>query len=311
MTSSPAHTVPVPVPVPVAIVTGASSGIGLATARELSRRHYRVVLASRSQSRLDAAAALCRSDGATDVLVVVTDVGQEAAVDALFVQTQARFGRLDVVAHVATSMAYGTVENLPTDVFTTVVDTAIHGTFYLSRAALRVFGPQHRGTLVIVSSLLASIAAPEMGAYVTAKWGQAGLIRTLQIETRKERDIKICSVSPGGVNTPIYTQAANVTGRAPRAPIPIDPPEKVARAIVACVDKPKKRVSVGLTNPFIIFGFRAAPQVFDALVTPLLHFASLSKPGSTQPSEGNVFSPIDDGEAEHGPSPQKWNVRQL
>lgn len=295
---------------PVAIVTGASSGIGLATARELSRRKYRVVLASRSRARLEDAAAQCRADGAADVLVIVTDVGQEAAVDALFARTQAQFGRLDVVAHVATPMAYGTVEDLPTKLFTAVVDTAIHGTFYLSRAALRVFRPQRRGTLVIVSSLLASIAAPEMGAYATGKWGQAGLVRTLQIETRNDRDIKICSVAPGGVNTPIYTQAANVTGRSPRAPIPIDPPEKVARAIVACIDRPKKRVSVGLANRSIILAFRTLPQIYDAVVTPLLHLASLSRPGSTAPSDGNVFSPSEEGEAEHGPSPKRWNIAQ-
>jgi NAD(P)-dependent dehydrogenase (short-subunit alcohol dehydrogenase family) len=294
---------------PVVVVTGASSGIGLSTARAFAGRGYRVVVASRSESRLADVTAQCRADGAADVLAVVTDVADERSVDALFDQVAARFGGLDVVAHVATPMAYGTLEALPSDVFTAVVDTAVHGSFYIARAALRIFRPQGRGTLVFVSSLLASIAAPEMGAYSTGKWGQAGLIRTLQLETRNARGIKICSVSPGGVNTPIYTQAANFTGRSARAPIPVDPPEKVARAIVHCVDKPKKRVSVGLANPLVIFGFRFFPQVYDALVTPLLHLASLSKPGSAPRTEGNVFKPASAGEAEHGPSSKRWKMR--
>lgn len=181
----------------------------------------------------------------------------------------------------------------------------------MSRAALRVFRAQHRGTLVIVSSLLASIAAPEIASYATAKWAQAGLIRTLQIETRDERDINVCSVFPGAVNTPIYSQAANVTGRTARPPIPVDSPEKVARAVVGCVDRPKMRVSVGLANRFIVLGFRLLPKVYDALVTPMLHFASLTRPGSVPPSTGNVLAPAVGGEAEHGPWHSKWKVRQL
>ena len=269
------------------------------------------MLASRSTQRLEVVAGQCRAAGAASALVVETDVSDEASVDTLFERALAAHATVDVVVTTATVMAYGRVEDVPAQVFSTVVDTAIQGTFFVARATLRVFRAHHRGTLVIVSSLLAEIAAPEMSAYVTAKWGQAGLIRTLQIETRNERDIKICAVSPGGVNTPIYSQAANVTGRAPRPPIPVDPPEKVARAVVGCVDRPKMRVSVGLANPVIVFGFRFLPKVYDALVTPLLHVASLSRPGSTTAGTGNVLAPMAGGESEHGPWSSKWNPRQL
>ena len=290
----------------VCVVIGASSGIGLSTARALAGRGEHLVLAARSAERLEAVAGQCRSEGAASVTIVVTDVGREESVNALFDQVKTAHGRVDFVAHTATVMAYGTVEQIPSEVFTTVVNTAVNGTFFTARAALQIFREQSRGTLVVVNSLLGFIAASEMGAYATSKWGQAALIRTLQLETRNDRDIKICSVAPGGVNTPIYSQAANFTGRTAQPPPPIDPPEKVAAAVVRCIDHPRNRVSVGIANPLIVAGFRILPQVYDALVTPLLHFASLTRQQPTDPTPGNVLEPAAHGEAEHGPWTGRW-----
>ncbi len=284
----------------VVVVTGASSGIGLSAARAFAARGAWLVLASRSADRLAEVAAQCMADGAAGAAVVATDVSDERSARALIDTAVAEHGRIDVVVHAATVMAYGTIEELPTEIFTSVVDTAIEGTFFVARAVLAAFRGQHRGHLVVVNSLLGSIAAPQMGAYVVAKWGQAGLLRVLQLETRDEPGILVSSVSPGGVNTPIYSQAANVTGRSARPPLPVDSPEKVAAAIVSCVDRRRARVSVGPANPLIVAGFRLLPRVYDVLVTPLLHLASLTRRPGTEPSEGNVLKPQPGGEAEHG-----------
>jgi NAD(P)-dependent dehydrogenase (short-subunit alcohol dehydrogenase family) len=293
---------------PVVVVTGASSGIGLSTARAFAARGAQLVLASRSADRLATVASQCLAEGAAGALVVVTDVAQERSAAKLIETAVAAHGRVDVVVHSATVMAYGTIEELPPEIFTAVVDTAIQGTFFVARAALAVFRSQHRGHLVVVNSLLGSIAAPQMGAYVVAKWGQAGLIRVLQLETRDEREILVSSVSPGGVNTPIYSQAANVTGRSAHPPLPVDSPEKVARAILSCVDRRRTRVSVGPANPLIVAGFRVLPKLYDALVTPLLHLASLTRQPPTEPSDGNVLQPQPGGEAEHGRWPGPLGV---
>jgi short-subunit dehydrogenase len=282
------------------VVTGASSGIGLSTARAFAARGARLVLASRSADQLAVVAAQCLADGAAVAEVVVTDVADERSAQNLIDTAVATHGRVDVVVHSATVMAYGSIEELPTEIFTAVVDTAIEGTFFVARATLSAFRSQRRGHLVVVNSLLGAIAAPQMGAYVVGKWGQAGLLRVLQLETRDEPQILVSSVSPGGVNTPIYSQAANVTGRSARPPLPVDSPEKVAQAILSCVDRRRARVSVGPANPMIVAGFRLLPRVYDALVTPLLHLASLTKRPPSEPSTGNVLRPLPAGEAEHG-----------
>jgi short-subunit dehydrogenase len=295
----------------VVVVTGASSGIGRSTARAFAARGEHLVLASRSADQLAAAAAQCLADGAASASVVVTDVADESSAHELIQTTLAEHGRVDVVVHSATVMAYGTIEQLPAEIFAAVVNTAIQGTFFIARAALKVFRSQHRGNLVVVNSLLGAIATPQMGAYVVAKWGQAGLLRVLQQETRDEPGIVVSAVSPGGVNTPIYAQAANVTGRSARPPAPVDSPEKVARAVLSCVDRGRTRVSVGPANPLIVAGFRFLPRIYDALVTPLLQLASLTRKPATAASSGNVLRPRPEGEAEHGSWPGPLGLQRL
>ena len=168
----------------VVLITGASSGIGRATALELAGRGARLVLVARGEESLDDTAGQARAAGAADVLVRPADVTDEDAIRAAVEVAVGRFGRLDAVVHAAQVMAYGTIEEVPREVFETVVETAVHGTAVVARVVLPVFREQGAGHLVIVNSLLGQVAAPLMGSYVAAKWGQLGLIRVLQQETR-------------------------------------------------------------------------------------------------------------------------------
>jgi NAD(P)-dependent dehydrogenase (short-subunit alcohol dehydrogenase family) len=299
---------PPPSPAPgsgeVVLVTGASSGIGRATAVLFAQRGASLVLVARSESTLEAAAAECRAAGARAVEVAPVDVldrtGLQAAVDT----ATGSFGRLDVVVHAATVMAYGRLEELDPDVFERVVDTALHGTNNLVKAVLPVFRRQERGSMIVVSSLLASITAPTMGAYVTAKWGQLGMIRTLQQELRELPDVHVSAVAPGGTTTPIYDQAATVLGNTGHPPPPVYTPERVARAIVDRVADPRRLKQSGFANPLIIAGFRLFPPVFDALVGPLLRVFGMSR-DSVAPTTGNVFAPVPEKEATRG---RYWGI---
>ncbi|SFT94903.1 Short-chain dehydrogenase [Geodermatophilus amargosae] len=282
------------------LITGASSGIGRATARLFAQRGAALVLLARGREALEETAAEVRAEGAADVVVCPADVLDEGALGTAVEGAVTRFGSLDVVVHSAQVIAYGRMEDVPKEVFERVVDTALHGTANLARVVLPVFRSQGEGHLVVVSSLLASVATPLMGSYIAAKWGQLGMIRVLQQETRDVPGIHVSAVAPGGVNTPIYSQAGSYIGLKGRPPIPIYSPERVARSVVARLDKPRRLVQSGFANPVVILGFRLFPAVYDALVGPLLRVFALADDQKTPPTEGNVFESRPAGNAEEG-----------
>lgn len=290
----------------VVLIVGGSSGIGLATARKLAAAGDRLVLVARDTDALAVAEHACRVAGAGDVHTIPADVGVQADVQRAVEQAVELHGRIDVVVQTATVMAYGSVEKMPADVFTEVVDVAIHGTLYLAQAVLPVLRRQGQGTLIIVNSLLGSVVVPNMGAYATAKWGQRAIARTLQQEVRDAKNVHVCIVSPGSTNTPIYYQAANYTGKQARPPIPVLQPERTAAAIVKLADKPRQHVSipVGPPNPIIITGFRLLPAIYDLVVGPLFKVGALTR-GEQPPTDGNVHKPVPGLEREHGHWPDR------
>jgi NAD(P)-dependent dehydrogenase (short-subunit alcohol dehydrogenase family) len=281
------------------LVTGASSGIGRATAIELAGRGARLVLVARGRGPLEETAAEARAAGAQAAVVCPADVTDEDAVRAAVEAAVEQFGPLDVVVHAAQVMAYGRIEDVPREVYEQVVDVAVHGTATVARVVLPLFRKQGAGHLVVVNSLLGNIAAPLMGSYVTAKWGQLGLIRVLQQETRDEPGISVSAVQPGGVDTPIYFQGATWTGSTGRPPPPVYSPQRVARTVLSTLDRPRRIVQAGLFNSVITAGFRLAPGVFDVLVGPLLQRMAIAN-DEVAPTEGNVFESRPEGNATEG-----------
>ncbi|WP_202613733.1 SDR family NAD(P)-dependent oxidoreductase [Ornithinimicrobium cerasi] len=282
------------------LVTGASSGIGRATALQLAEEGVNVVLLSRSGDVLQTVRKECEDRGAR-ALVSVTDVRDEEALDAAFDAARRVFGALDGVVHSAAVLAYGRFEDVPAEVFNRCVETTLTGTANVARRTLREFAATGGGSLVVVGSLLGKISTPYMSSYVAPKWGVHGLVRTLQIEARSTAGVRVSLVSPGSVNTPVYLQAGTYLHRHGRPPPPVDPPEKVARAVVRALRVPRREASVGLANHLTVAGFRLAPAVFDLVVTPLMRVGGLGR-GQVENSPGNVLGPLPGGEAVHG----KW-----
>ena len=281
------------------LITGASSGIGRATALELAGRGARLVLVARGEESLDDTAAEARAAGAGEVLVRAADVTDEDAIRAAVDSAVQEFGRLDGVVHAAQVMAYGRIEELPREVFETVVETAVHGTAVIARVVLPLFREQEGGHLVVVNSLLGQVTTPLMGSYVAAKWGQLGLVRVLQQETRDVPGIKISILQPGGVDTPIYYQAASWTGSTGRPPPPVYSAARLGRRVVALLDRPRRQVQAGIFNPLITAGFRLAPAVYDLLVGPLLQRMAIAD-DDVPATEGNVFESRPSGNATDG-----------
>ncbi|GAA3160429.1 SDR family oxidoreductase [Blastococcus jejuensis] len=281
------------------LITGASSGIGRATALELAGRGARLVLVARGAEALEETADQARAAGAAEVLVRPADVTDEDAIRAAVDDAVARFGRLDAVVHAAQVMAYGTIEEVPREVFETVVETAVHGTAVVARVVLPLFREQGEGHLLVVNSLLGQVTTPLMGSYVAAKWGQLGLIRVLQQETRDAPGVTVSAIQPGGVDTPIYVQAASWTGSTGRPPPPVYSPQRLGRRIVSLLDRPRRQVQAGIFNPLITAAFRLAPGLYDVLVGPLLQRLAIAD-DDVPPTEGNVFASRPQGNRTEG-----------
>ncbi|MEU7908811.1 SDR family NAD(P)-dependent oxidoreductase [Actinoplanes sp. NPDC049118] len=277
-------------PAATVVVTGASSGVGRATALAFARTGARLVVAARSEVALGTVADECRDLGAP-VLAVVADVTRPEAVAAVAAEAVTAFGVLDVWVHTAAVMAFGRFEDVPAEVFDQVVTTDLLGSATVARVALARFRAQGSGVLIYGGSLLGTVVTPYTSAYVVSKWGLRALVRGLRQETRDAAGIHVCLVAPGAVDTPIYRNAANFAGRFGQPPPPVDRPEKVAAAILRCARRPRGTVTVGAANWFIRFGFVATPGLYDALVGPLMRIAGLSRE-RVAPHCGNVFAPL-------------------
>jgi short-subunit dehydrogenase/uncharacterized protein YndB with AHSA1/START domain len=276
-------------PPPAYLVTGASSGIGMATALTLADRGSRLVLFARSGPALDAVRSRCEARGARAV-VVTGDVRDQRAVESAFVTAQERFGGLDGVVHAAGVASYGPIEHLPAEVFDATVNTTLLGTANVARATVSHFRARGAGRLVVLGSILGSVAVPYMAAYTASKWGVHGLVRSLQLETRSD-PIDITLVMPGSVDTPIFGNAATYLRRHGAPPPPVHTPQHVVDVIISALDHPHRAVDAGWANKLIRVVFRRVPSVYDAAVTPVMHRFGLGTATSAA-FPGNVFEPL-------------------
>lgn len=278
-------------PARVLIVTGASSGIGLAVARQAAADGDHLALLARGEGPLEVTAKECERAGAASTMVVPLDVGDDEAVRRAVAQVLDRHGRIDAVVNCAGVVAYGKAEEVPAEVFDGVLRTNLVGSMNLARHVLPVLREQGHGSLVLIGSVIGHLAAPGMTAYAVSKWGVRALARQLQIENRDTGGVDISYVAPGGVVTPIYEQAANYAGWAGRPPPPAVSPDRVAKIILERLDDPRKRTQVGLANDFMRLGFNALPGVYDLIVGPLFKLAALDVTKPIDPHTGNVLAP--------------------
>jgi NAD(P)-dependent dehydrogenase (short-subunit alcohol dehydrogenase family) len=278
----------------VVLVTGASSGIGLATALAASRAGDHLVLAARGESALKSAAIECEYAGAASVRIVPTDVSDDDSVRHCVAEAFEISRRLDVVVHAAGVVTYGRTEMVPPAVYESVLRTNVLGSVNVARHVIPLMRGHERGTLVLLGSVIGHIGVPGMSPYVVSKWGVRALARQLQLENRDRPDVHVVYVAPGGVDTPIYDVGGNYAGFAGRPPPPVTTPEKVASRILKTVDHPRARVQVGAANDFMRFGFTAMPRLFDVLVGPLFSLAAQDRSEPLPPDPGNVLSTTPD-----------------
>jgi NADP-dependent 3-hydroxy acid dehydrogenase YdfG len=223
-----------------AIITGASSGIGRATALALAARGARLILLARSEDALREVAEQARANGAQDVHHFVCDVRDEKDVERAIAATLARFGRIDTLINSAGLSLNGQVDGYKLDDWRTVLDTNLTGTFLTCRAVLPTMKRQNGGQIINISSGAGRNGIKEMAAYCAAKFGVIGFTESLALEVR-QHNIRVAALLPGSVATDFSRVAKRQEQNAADGERDIGyamTAEEVAGVIVAMLEQP-------------------------------------------------------------------------
>ena len=186
----------------VAIITGASRGIGRATALAFAQVGAKVVLASRTQHDLEIVANLIHTDDG-EALVIPTDVTQADAVEALVNRTLAVYGQIDILVNNAGIGVFEMVADSDPEVWTQVVASNLKSTYLCSKYVLPPMLARQSGQIINVLSIAAKVAFKSSSAYCAAKAGALAFTKVLAEEVRGE-NIRVTAVSPGSVDTPFW-----------------------------------------------------------------------------------------------------------
>ena len=276
----------------VVVITGASSGNGRASALALAQGGASVVLAARNAKALEEVARLCRAAGGA-AMPVPTDVTRSEDVAELARRAVEQFGRIDAWVNCAAVLHFGRIEQTPVSVLERVISTNIIGCIHGTQAPIRQFRKQQSGILINVSSALGLVAQPFASAYVASKFAIRGLSDSVRQEVRDQPHIRVCTVFPFAVDTPIYQHAANYTGREITPIQPRYSAQDVARAIVEVVRNPVDEVHVGGLAALTGLGAALAPKATEAVVRRAVETMQIGREKATF-TQGNLFGPVSD-----------------
>ena len=253
----------------VMVVTGASSGIGLATARAAAKGGAKLVLAARNGDALrELADEIARAGG--EAFAYEADVGDEAAVAHLARAAVERFGRFDTWVNNAGTSVYGEMTEIATDDHRRVFETNFWGTVYGSLEAARHFrgrAGRYGGALINVGSILSDRAIPIQGMYCASKHAVKGFTDSLRMELELAGvPVSVTLVKPASIDTPFPQHARNYMDEEPTLPPPLYHPAVVARAILHCAATPERDVTVGGAGKAIVATGKLAPRVTDRVM---------------------------------------------
>ncbi|MCU1285046.1 MAG: hypothetical protein JWO13_1396 [Acidobacteriales bacterium] len=292
----------------VVVITGASSGIGKATALEFARNGASVVAAARRRTPLEELVVECENLGG-HAIAVPTDVSDENAVKNLAKQAIRRFGRIDIWINNAGVSAAGEFEKLPSDVFRRIIDVNLFGTVNGSRAVLPYFREQGRGLLINISSQLGKMGAPYFSPYSVSKFG----IRSLGECLRQEligTNIYVSTVMPATIDTPFFQHSGTYAGRPTKAIPPVYDVSEVVDTIIDLARSPKREVFVGSSARRMNFAHTVMPGVYEKMAAKKIskdHFEN--KPAADNP--GILFEPAESESRIDGGWQRRERVRKM
>jgi short-subunit dehydrogenase len=280
------------------VITGASSGIGKATALAFARGGARLALAARRAELLEKLAEQCQREGG-EAIAVPTDVRDAEAVARLAATADEAFGGVDVWINNAGTGVFGPYGAADIELHRRTVEVNLFGAMNGAAAVLPIFLRQHRGVLINNISLGAFAPTPFAAAYTASKFGLRGFSASLRQELAAERDIHVCSVFPAIIDTPGFAHAANLSGRS------LDPgpllyaPEDVADTFLRLVRHPRAETMVGWPSRAAQLAYALAPTWTEHAIGTAIR-GMLSRADAAPRTEGTLLKTNRKGKAVSG-----------
>lgn len=276
------------------VITGASSGIGLITARMAAKRGARVVLSARNEEVLCSVTDEIKAAGGK-ASYVVADVGRFDEVQKIADEAVGRFGGIDTWVNNAAVSIYGPVLDQSLEdqrrLFETNYWGVVHGCM-VACAHLR----EHGGALINVGSVLSDVAIPIQGTYCASKHAVKGYNDALRMELEEEdAPISVTLVKPSTIDTPYIKHAKNLLPVEPQNPPPVYAPDTVAEAILHCAEHPKREVYVGGGGKVLAEAGHHAPRLTDKFMeATLFDLQKSDRPASSHRGD-SLYGPSEGG----------------
>ncbi len=249
----------------VIAITGASAGIGRATALRLAREGASVAICARRADRLDVVATEIAAAGG-QALPIVADVTRAEDMNAFVARTVERFGRLDVMMCNAGFGIAGAIDEVSPDQIQKLMDVNFTGTYLAVRAALPLLRRQRSGHIIIVSSIVGKRGVPYMGAYAATKFAQVGLAECMRSELLGS-GIHVSVVYPVSTDSEFFDVMSRETGAdVTRAMGPRQTGDDVAEAIVRAIGRPVPEIYPHVMSRALVILNAVAPGFADRVV---------------------------------------------
>jgi short-subunit dehydrogenase len=275
----------------VMVITGATSGIGLVTARMAAERGARLVLAARSEETLRRFVDELASKG-TEAIYVVAEVGKEQDVRRLGEKAMERFGGFDTWVNNAGVSIYGRVLEVSMEDHRQLFETNYWGLVHGSRVAAEHL-KRRGGAIINIGSTLSDRAIPIQGTYCASKHAVKGFTDALRMELEEEgAPISVTLIKPSAIDTPYREHAKNYMPVEPLNPPPVYAPETVAEAILHCAEQPERDVFIGAGGKLFSIAGKYAPRLTDKVMEATLFDIQKSDSPSPASRQDGLYSPL-------------------